>query len=37
MTKVVGLDEHGTLGALACTRSTEDEDDGDLAVVKSRT
>jgi len=36
MTEVVGLDEHGALGALASTRSPEDEDDDDLVVVESR-
>ena len=36
MTKVVGLDELETLGALARARSAEDEDDSDLVVVESR-
>ena len=36
MTEVVGLDEHGALGALACARTAEDEDDSDLVVVESR-
>jgi len=36
MTEVVGLDKHGALGALACARAAEDEDDSDLVVVESR-
>jgi len=36
MTKVVGLDKLGALGALARTRSAEDEDNNDLLVVKNR-